>query len=108
MNVLALEFSKLTSRYQTTVPNGVRKQLGLGRGDRIRYCTEPDGRVFIESDCASEEDPVLANFLDLVANDIEACPQRIRAFDEGLHNRLKALVGDVEVDLDGQLSPDDE
>lgn len=108
MNVLAFEFSKLTDRYQTTVPGRVRKQLGLGKGDRIRYCTEPDGRVFIESDQASEEDPVLARFLNFIANDIEASPQRIQPFDRGLHDRLKALVGDVEVDLDGPLSPDDE
>ena len=100
--------SKLTDRFRATVPGGVCKQLGLGRGDRIRYCTEPDGRVFIESDHASEEDPVLANFLDFIAKDIAACPRRIQAFDGGLHERLKALVGDVEVDLDVPLSPDDE
>lgn len=36
MTALALEFSKLTDRYQTTVPSSVRKLLGLGKGDRIR------------------------------------------------------------------------
>ena len=108
MTTLALDFSKLTDRYQTTVPSSVRKLLGLGRGDRIRYCTEPDGRVYIESDHASEEDPALAAFLDFIATDIEAHPERVQAFDGSLLDRAKALVVDVEVDLDGPLSPDDE
>ena len=48
MTALAQDVSKLTDRYQTTVPAGVRKQLKLGKGDQIRYCTEPSGRVYIE------------------------------------------------------------
>ncbi|MEO1293927.1 MAG: type II toxin-antitoxin system PrlF family antitoxin, partial [Pseudomonadota bacterium] len=32
MTALAQEVSKLTDRYQTTVPAGVRKQLKLGKG----------------------------------------------------------------------------
>ncbi|MBR9852949.1 MAG: regulator, partial [Rhodobacteraceae bacterium] len=46
MTALAQDVSKLTDRYQTTVPAGVRKQLKLGKGDQIRYCTEPSGRVY--------------------------------------------------------------
>ena len=41
MTALAKDVSKPTDRYQTTVPAGVRKQLKLGKGDQIRYCTEP-------------------------------------------------------------------
>lgn len=108
MTPRAPEFSNLTDRFQTTVPGGVRKQLGLGRGDPIPCCTEPGGAVHIEPDHASEEDPALANFLEFIADDVVACPWRIHAFDGDLHDRLKALVGDVEVDLDGPLSPDDE
>ena len=48
MTALAKDVSKLTERYQTTVPASVRKQLKLGKGDQIRYCTEPSGRVYIE------------------------------------------------------------
>ena len=108
MTTLALEFSTLTNRYQTTVPSGVRNQLGLSKGDQIRYCTEPDGRVYIQLDHALEEDPALVAFLDFIATDIEKFPESLRAFDGDLHDRLKSLVGDVEVDLDDPLSPDDE
>lgn len=107
MAVLAQEVSKLTDRYQTTVPSGVRKHLQLGKGDQIRYCTEPSGRVYIEA-VHEVADPALGAFLDLLEADIKAHPERLRAFDGALHDRLKALVGDVEVDLDAILSADDE
>jgi antitoxin PrlF len=108
MTALAQDVSKLTDRYQTTVPAGVRKQLKLGKGDRIRYCTEASGRVYIEPVRAEEDDPALGTFLDFVEADIKAHPNRIRAFDGALHGRLAALVGDVDVDLDAPLSLEDE
>ncbi|KAF0677098.1 HtaR suppressor protein [Profundibacterium mesophilum KAUST100406-0324] len=43
-----------------------------------------------------------------VEADIKAHPDRIRAFDGALHDRLAALVGDVDVDLDAPLSLEDE
>ncbi len=108
MPVLAQEVSKLTDRYQTTVPSGVRKQLKLGKGDQIRYCTEPSGRVYIEPVRAAEGDPALGAFLDFIEADVRAHPERVAAFDGALHERLEALVGDVDIDLDETLSPDDE
>lgn len=108
MTVVAQDVSKLTDRYQTTVPSSVRKQLNLGKGDRIRYCMEPSGRVYIEPVRAEEDDPALGAFLDFVEADIRAHPERLQAFDGGLRDRLEALVGDVDVDLDEPLSPDEE
>jgi Regulators of stationary/sporulation gene expression len=108
MTVLAQDVSKLTDRYQTTVPAGVRKQLKLGKGDQIRYCTEPSGRVYIEAVRSEEEDPVIDAFLNFVEADIKAHPDRIRAFDGALHDRLAVLTADVEVDLDAPLSHEDE
>lgn len=53
-------------------------------------------------------DPKLQELLDLLADDIKAHPERLRAFDGALYTRLNALVGDVDVDLDEPLLPDDE
>jgi antitoxin PrlF len=108
MTVVSVELSKLTERYQTTVPTAVRRQLKLGKGDQIRYCIEPSGRVYIEPVRASDGDPALAAFLDFIEADIKARPERIKAFDGALFERLEALVGDLDVDLDERLSPDDE
>lgn len=108
MVALVKEVSKVTDRYQTTVPSGVRKQLNLGKGDRIRYCTDADGRVYIEPDREDGSDPALDAFLDFLEKDIREHPERLQAFDGALLNRMKALVEGVEVDLDAVLSSDDE
>lgn len=109
MAALTHEMSKLTDRYQTTVPASVRKQLKLGKGDRLRYCVEADGRVYIEPVRESEDaDPALGAFLDLLETDIKSHPERLEAFDGALRDRLEALVRDGEVDLDAPLCPDDE
>lgn len=107
MAALTHDVSKLTDRYQTTVPSGVRKHLRLGKGDQIRYFTEASGRVYIEA-VHDAPDPALSAFLDLLEADIQARPERLAAFDGALRDRLKGLVGDVEVDLDAPLSADDE
>lgn len=101
--------SKLTDRYQTTIPSGVRKHLKLGKGDQIRYRTDPSGRVYIEP--AHDEaigDAALGAFLDLLEADFRAHPERLTGFDEALRDRLESLVGDIDVDLDEPLSADDE
>ncbi|WP_372019281.1 type II toxin-antitoxin system PrlF family antitoxin [Tistrella mobilis] len=108
MPALAQEISKLTDRYQTTVPSGVRKQLNLEKGDHIRYLTEPNGRVYIEAAHADDGDPALGAFLDLLEADISAHPERLRAIDSSFVEQLKVLLKDVDVDLDAPLSDDDE
>ncbi len=50
-------------------------------------------------------DPALALFLDLLARDIAAHPEHVRAIDAGLLERIHALVGNVEVDLDAAQLP---
>ena len=108
MATIADDVSKLTDRYQTTVPSSVRRQLKLGKGDRIRYRTEASGRVYIEAVRDESSDPALGAFLDLLEADIRTHPERLKAFDGALHARLQALVGDIDVDLDAHLSPEDE
>lgn len=108
MSAFVQEESKLTERYQTTVPSGVRKQLRIGKGDRIRYRADANGRVYIEAVREEDIDPALGAFLDFIEADIKAHPERLKAFDGALHDRLKALVGHIDVDLDAPLSEDDE
>lgn len=108
MTTIAQERSKLTDRYQTTIPSGVRKQLKLGKGDQIRYRTEPNGRVYIEAVRDADGDPAIGAFLDFIEADIMSHPEHLKAFDGALLARLKALVGDMDVDLDAALSADDE
>ena len=100
--------STLTKRYQTTVPYMVRKTLGLEKHDKIRYTIQADGNVLMSRANQTEDDPVLAKFLDFLADDISQNPQNVSAIDSDLRDRIRDLVSDVETDLDKPLSDEDE
>ena len=101
--------STLTDRYQTTVPETVRRALRLGKRDKIHYTIRPGGEVVLTRAEASDgADPGLGQFLGFLARDIASHPERLRAVDAGLVQRLQSLVGGIEVDLDAALPADDE
>ena len=101
--------STLTDRYQTTVPETVRRALRLGKRDKIHYTIRPGGEVVLTRVDASEgDDPVLGQFLGFLARDIASHPERLLAIDANFVQRLHSLTGGIEVDLDAPLSADDE
>lgn len=110
MDGMPLELeSTLTDRYQTTVPDAVRRALKLGKRDKVRYTVEADGRVVMTRAAASsEDDPVLTSFLSFLARDIESHPNRVRSLDARLAKRVRSLVRRVQIDLDAELPPEDE
>ncbi len=100
--------STLTDRYQTTVPETVRRTLKLGKRDKIHYTIRDGEVVLTRADVTEGDDPVLGKFLGFLARDIASHPERLRAVDTGLVQRIQSLVGGVKVDLDAALSADDE
>ena len=101
--------STLTDRYQTTVPETVRRVLRLSKRDKIHYTIRPDGEVVLSRvEITEEDDPVLGRFLDFLSRDIANHPERLQAIDASLVQRIHSLVGGLEVDLDAVLSADDE
>lgn len=100
--------STLTDRYQTTVPETVRHVLRLGKRDKIHYVIQPDGAVLMTRSSPSEDDPVVGNFLEFLASDMNKHPERIQMIDAGLISRICSLVGHIEVDLEAPLSADEE
>ena len=101
--------STLTDRYQTTVPETIRRALRLGKRDRIHYAIRPGGEVVLtRADDAENADPVLGQFLAFLAQDIAAHPERLQGLSADLVHRVNTLVGGIEVDLDAPLSADDE
>lgn len=101
--------STLTDRYQTTVPETVRRALRLGKRDKILYTIRAGGEVVLARvDGSAADDPVLAQFLDFLASDIATNPQRLQVIDSSFVQRLQSLGLCTEVDLDAPLSPDDE
>ena len=101
--------STLTDRYQTTVPETVRRALQLGKRDKIHYTIRPGGEVVLtRAESAEEVDPVLGQFLGFLSRDIANHPERLQAIDASFVQRLQSLTGGIEVDLDAALSADDE
>jgi antitoxin PrlF len=101
--------STLTDRYQTTVPETVRRALRLGKRDKLHYSIQPGGQVVLSRvDASAGDDPVLGEFLGFLARDVAAHPERLQAVDAGLVSRLQSLVGGVAVDLDAALPADGE
>ncbi len=101
--------STLTDRFQTTVPETVRRALHLDKRDKIHYSIRSGGEVVLTRVEAPEgDDPVLGQFLGFLARDIASHPERLQAINTSLVQRIQSLVGGIEVDLNAALSADDE
>lgn len=109
MNATLEVESTLTDRYQTTVPETVRRALKLGKRDKVHYSIRPDGDIVLtRATTGSVDDPVLEQFLGFLAADIARHPERVQSVDSSLVKRIRSLVGKAEFDLDAALSADDE
>lgn len=101
--------STLTDRYQTTVPETVRRALRLGKRDKIHYKIRPGGEVVLSrAENTEKDDPLLGQFLHFLSRDIAKHPERIQAIDASLVQHIHSLVDGIEIDLNAALSADDE
>ena len=101
--------STLTDRYQTTVPETVRRALKLNKRDKIHYVIRQNGEVVLTRATSSEgDDPALGAFLNFLARDIAEHPEHIQAVEGVLMQRIQSLTEGVEVDLDAPLQDDGE
>jgi len=100
--------STLTDRYQTTIPETVRKALQLSKRDKIHYVIHANGNVLITRAENEKEDPTVEAFLSFLAKDIREHPQNIHALNNDLCKRIQSLVSGVEVDLNESLSDENE
>lgn len=101
--------STLTDRYQTTVPEAVRRTLGLNKRDKIGYLIRPDGEVVLTRATPDDAaDPALEPFLHFLARDIARHPQHLGALDASLRQQVETLTQGVRVDLNAPLAPETE
>jgi len=107
-NSILVSESTLTDRYQTTVPDAVRKVLNLGKREKIRYTIQSDGNVLLSRVGQENTDPALGSFLNFLAKDIQQHPHHVQAVSQELVSHIQGLVGDVDVDLDAPLNDEDD
>jgi antitoxin PrlF len=101
--------STLTDRYQTTVPQTVRRALRLRKRDKIQYVIRPSGEVVLtRAGNTDADDPVLQQFLSFLAHDLATHPDHLQSVSSSFVEHVQSLVGEVNVDLDAPLSEDDE
>ena len=62
---MAAEFSRLTGKYQATVPASVRRTLGVGAGDRIAW--EVNGDTVVLSRAKLKDDSFEAALIDTLS-----------------------------------------
>jgi len=100
--------STLTDRYQTTVPETVRKALHLGKRDKIHYMIQKNGSVLITRVEDEQTDPVIDAFLSFLAKDIQKTPQNVMPLNSELRQRIQSVVSGVEFDLNKPLLDEDD
>lgn len=100
--------STLTTRYQTTIPDTVRKALHLKKKDKIRFTIASDGNVLLSRAEVEEDDPVLGEFLAFLANDIAKNPAQMKPLTVDMKARGDALIEGVEFDINSPLPDEDE
>ena len=105
--LLAAE-STLTWRYQTTVPDAVRKALKLGKRDKLRYTLQPDGHVLLTRAADTDTCPALGAFWGFLTSYLSQHPEQLQGLDPARVQRVRALTAGVAFDLDAHLSADDE
>ena len=100
--------STLTARYQTTIPDIVRKTLGLEKKDKICYVIQDDGTVVITRSPTIHQDPLVERFLQFLADDLQQNPHSIQTIAPSKIQQIHSLVGNLEVDLNAPLNDEEE
>ncbi len=107
MAAVLKEESTITAKGQTTVPKAVRQALGVDYGGRIAFVVDDQRRVFVERASEEASDPVVDRFLAFLAEDMAKHPgTSIVALPPTLRDRIAALTGTMDVDLDAEIDGD--
>ncbi len=99
--------STITAKGQTTIPKSVRKALGVDYGGRIAFVVDDQRRVHVEKATEETSDPVVERFLEFLEKDmLDHSRSRLVSLPASLPDRVTALVGNMDVDLDDEIEGD--
>ena len=99
--------STLTDRYQTTIPDTVRKALGLTKRDQLLYTVLPNGEIRVQKADTVNDDVALNAFLQLLEKDIMENPQNLVPLAKERLAYWRSLGDGKEIDLDAPLLDED-
>ena len=100
--------STLTDRYQTTIPDAVRKALDLNKRDKICYTLQSNGQIVISKLQENQSDPLIDNFLNFLEMDMKQNPHHLSSIDPNLIEKIADLVNRVDFNLDESLPEEKE
>ena len=87
----------------------VEVQVQVSRAAAARVAPPPTALACSLVDLpADDEDDVTGRFLQFLADDLAEHPERLKAIDCAFLDRVQVLAGDISVDVEGPLAPDDE
>ena len=99
--------STLTDRYQTTIPDTVRKALGLTKRDQLLYTVLPNGEIRVQKADTVNDDVALNAFLQLLEKDIMENPQNLTPLTKERLAYWRSLGDGKAIDLDAPLVDED-
>ena len=81
--------------------------MGVDYGGRIAFFVDDQHRVYVEKATEEASDPVVDRFLEFLAQDMRRYPgTSVAALPANLRDRVVALVGDMDVDLNAEIEGD--
>mgnify|MGYP000045774685 CR=1 FL=1 len=100
--------SSLTDRYQTTVPEPVRRALGLNKRDKLRYQVLEGGQVLVTKAEEENFDPTVLAFLSFLEKQIIENPGSLVPITHERVAEALELTKNVVVDINERLDPANE
>lgn len=82
--------------------------MNLSKKDKLVYSVDSDEKVVIGKLTSCEDGPVLNNFLNFLAKDIENSPQNLVPMTVEKFMKISSLVEDTKIDLEAPLDGDDD
>lgn len=107
-NSIIVSESTLTDRFQTTIPEPIRRALHLHKRTKIRFTIQSDGTVVLSRAENNDVDPVLSGFLNFLAKDISKRPSHLKAMSSELVSHVSTLVSDVDININETLNDEDD
>lgn len=100
------EIATLTSKGQITLPKSIRQALGVDTGGKLAFDLQDNQVVLSRADEASNDDPAIASFLQLLEQDI-ATGANITALPPELARSMVEAARDagaIDEEIDGDVA----